>query len=139
VRAIEVIFNDTVRSASERHREYENLFAANFEFYDAPPDYPFIIEEARGLFEAEESGDIESLRADIDFKPAANLDPTQPGREDWKEVLVTNIHVRLMFNPNDGMEMIHGGATILAYPAPDGSRWFLGEWIVLPRPRPILQ
>ena len=138
VRAVEVIFNDTVRSASERLREYSNLFAPDFEFHDPPPRYPFILEEARGLFEGQESGDIYSLRASIVFKPAADLDPPEPGRENWKVMFASNIGFRLLMTPSDGYEENGGQAMILAYPTAGGSRWFIAEWFVLPRPRPIL-
>jgi hypothetical protein len=143
VRAIDVIFNDKVRDASERLREYKNLFDPEFVFHCQTVDGDscricpcryFTIDGAEALFAAQDSGGIYELRLDLSFKPAIDLDPPQPGREEWKMVFVSNVDFQLLVTPQDGWRVTGGQAEILAYPSADRRRWFIGEWFSLPRP-----
>jgi hypothetical protein len=112
-----------------------DLFASDFEC-DCQPQYPFLPEEARQLFEKQESGKIYSMRADFTFDQAQDLDPPQPGREGWKMMSVSSLTLKLLNTPNDGHENA-SRAMILARPAPGGTRWFIAEW-VCPSTTPLI-
>ena len=71
----------------------------------------------------------------MNFGTTQDLDPPQPGRDGWKEIFVSNVHLRLMFNFEDGLE-VNGGQAEFLFPPPVGGRWTIGEWIDLPRPEP---
>lgn len=149
VKAIQVIYTDKIRSANERKLAYENLLAppagcdtcAAFLF-----DFQAIDEQTQGtpdtwgrdqeiasaenIFLAQENQDIYELTLTIQYLPAEDLnDPQRPG---WKEVFATNVHLRLLTTPQDGFEVNGGQAQFRAYPAL--GRWWLAEWIDLPRP-----
>jgi hypothetical protein len=147
VKALEVIYTDKVRTATERRQEFENLLAKPagcdsctaflFDFQPADevthgtPDTwgrPEEVQSHENLFQAQDNGDIESLTLTIQQAPPEDMN--QQGREGWKSILATNVHLRLMFNPNDGLEVNQGQAEFRVYPY--GGRWWLGEWIDLP-------
>jgi hypothetical protein len=86
-----------------------------------------------GMFSAQDNGNIYSLALAITHGPAIDLDPPQQGREGWKEIFADHVHLRLMFNPEDGLE-VNGGQAEFLFPPPVGGRWFIGEWKDLPRP-----
>ena len=87
------------------------------------------------MFTAQDKGEIYSLRVSMIFGTAQDLDPPQPGLEGWKDILVTHVSLRLMFSPEDGLE-VSGGQAEFLFPPPVGGRWTIGEWIDLPRPAP---
>ena len=148
VKAIEVIFNDTLRSAGARVEEFGDLFAPDFRHFietigwDAGWGLDQEIAQARILFEARDGGDIETLGLRIMHDPAGALYPPEEDREGWKEVFVTRLDLLLVRRPGyEVPEDVHwvrsglaGQARIKFSPAPDGSRWFIAEWLELPRP-----
>ncbi len=145
IKAIEVIYNDKVRSASERLVAYDSLFAPGFLFYlqpvdqehGLPPSWGFATEHEShdGIFHAQDDGRIYSLTLSIVHDPARDLYPPEEGREGWKEVFATNVNLRLLYNPNDGLEVNGGqGRYKMFQVSPPTGRWYIGEWIDLPRP-----
>jgi len=150
VKAIQVIYTDKIRSATERKLAYENLLAPppgcppdtceaflfDFQPVDEQAGTPASwggseeIQSAENIFQAHESGAIHELTLTIQYLPAEDLnDVDRPG---WKEVFATNVHLRLLTTPQDGFEVLGGQARFRAYPAQ--GRWWLGEWIDLERP-----
>ena len=146
---IKILYNDKVRSATERRIEFEKLLApppgcdtCQAFFFDFQP----IDEQTQGtpdtwgrdqeiqananIFQAQANGDIYELTLDIQVLPPADLN----GRPGWKEIFATNVHLRLLTTPYDGFEVNGGQAQFRAYPAQ--GRWYIGEWIDLPRPGP---
>jgi hypothetical protein len=148
---IEILYTDSVRTATERKTEYEKLLAPpsgcdtcraflfDFQPADEQSGTPDTwgrdqeIEATTNIFRAQETGGIHELTLTIQFLPATEIqdDPEKPG---WKEVFATNVHLRLLTTPQDGFEVLGGQAQFQAYP--HGGRWWLGEWIDLPRPEP---
>ncbi len=152
LRAIEVIYKDRVRTAEEKAAEYAKLLAPltptdpGFVFHFTPQDVgnglpetwgvDAEIEAHAGLFTALAGGQLHSLELRMTLNPARDLDPPQPGREDWQEIFATSIYLVLMFNPDDGLAVVGGQGRFLLAPAAGGT-WVLAEWIELPRPTPI--
>lgn len=139
VRAIEVIFNDNIRNAVERRQAYQDLFGPGLQCTDSDSCQTclctFIDPEAVGnIFRGQENGSIYSLSLVLTIEPAIHLDPPQPGREDWKLVPVPNIHLRLLYNPRKGLEVLDRQATVMVYPSADRGRWFIAEVLSSPRP-----
>ena len=143
IRAVEALFNDTVRSAQEKTSAYENLFIADMVFrcppWRATADdsldcaYPFRPEQARKVFEAIEGG---SSAVTVGFTMGLPLDLTDPipGREAWKMVFVTNVHVRII-GPEGGIELNGSQAEIVVAPLDArGTMWQIAEWTPFPRP-----
>jgi len=144
--ALEVIYNDTVRSASQRLQLYTNLFPERddptlaFIFLlqqsdiddGLPPSWGRDVEIAvhERMFEAQENRDIFSLRLTIRYDPAAPLEFPPTGQESWMEVRATNISLRLLFNPDDGLEVNNGRARFKMAPDNDENptRWYIAEW-----------
>jgi hypothetical protein len=150
VSAIEVIYNDDVRSPRERLDAYASLlsdYSAPFEEAfiflltpadiesGLPPTWGLDSELAahRAIFEAQGAGDIHSLELQIVHNPAQDLTPPEPGREGWKHVFATNVYLRLMFNVEDGLE-VNGGQADFMFPPPHDGRFKIAEWRDLPRP-----
>ncbi len=165
---LQTIYNDKEHSAIERRNEYEKLFfpgdpdvdppVIGFIFRFQPADIQNGLPESwgldsevaahEGLFNAQENGDIYSLQLAITRGPATPLDPAPAGREEWQEIFASNVYLRLMFNPNDGLEVNGGQAEFLFAPDldqpiyapsnPDSiasyGRYWIGEWKDLPRP-----
>lgn len=146
---IQVLYNDTVRTAAERRIEYEKLLAPpagcdtcvaflfDFQPSDEVSGTPDTwgrdqeIQANANIFQAHANGGIFELTLAIQSLPAQDInDPEKPG---WKEIYATNVHLRLLTSPHDGFEMRHGQAQFRAYPAQ--GRWWIGEWIDLPSPR----
>lgn len=153
IAALEVIYNDAARDAQERLLLYEDRIAESgfkFKFQPSdvgtdpsgtgariPPDWGRD-EEIRAherLFSAQQSGEVYSLTLDIERQSDREIDPPQEGKEGWRLIWATNVQLRLMFNPNDGLEVNGGQADF--YLAPDDpeqpSRWWIGEWVDRPR------
>jgi len=145
---IEVLYNDNVRTAAEKKAEYEKLlgppagcdscpsFIFDFQPKDevnGTPDTWGRVEEIQAqanIFQAKANRQIRELRLQIEFLPAEDLnDPSRPG---WKEVFASNVHLRLLTTPSDGYDVHGAQAQFRVYPAK--GRWFIGEWIDLPRP-----
>lgn len=165
---LQTIYNDKEHSARERRDVYQTLFLQGDSNADPPvPGFIFRFQPAdianglpeswgldaevaahEGLFNAQENGDIYSLQLAITRGPATLLDPPQAGREKWMEIFASNVYLRLMFNPNDGLEVNGGQAEfqfapdltkpIYAVSNPDSiatyGQYWVGEWKDLPRP-----
>jgi hypothetical protein len=145
-----IIYNDTLRSAAERQDAYGDLLLAAggepprpdfvFRFQDVdiqgglPPSWGLAQEIAAhsNLFAAQENGEVYSLELDVTYGDPEPLEPPQTGREDWREILATNVNLRLLFNPNDGIEVEGGQAEFQLAPFDD--RWYIAGWTDLPRP-----
>ena len=66
-----------------------------------------------------------------------------PEKVDWQQIFASNVYLRLMFNPNDGLE-VNGGQADFEFapeltkpPAQPGGLYggyWIGEWTDLPRP-----
>jgi hypothetical protein len=145
VKALEVIYNDKVRSASERLLAYDSLFSRDFIFrFQAvdianglPPSWGISeeLESALGMFTAQDESRIYSLILSITHAQAQDLYPPVEGREGWKEVFATNIYLKLLNNPDDGFEVNGGqGEYQMSQVRPPTGRWYIREWIDLPRP-----
>jgi hypothetical protein len=136
VQSIAVIYNAGDRPADERLSAYESLFDPDFAFRFLPGDVangsprmwglPEELSAHAGLFESQERGEIYSLDLEIAWDPAVDLAPPEEGREGWKEVLVTSVHMRVLFNPEDGLDWSGAQSRFLAKPA--NGRWYLAEW-----------
>lgn len=156
------IYNDKEHTTAKRMAAYEDLFLHP----DAAPPWPGFIfrfqpadmlqglpptwgldaelEAHRGLFSALERAEIYSLELRIthgETEPIAD----DPDKVDWEEIFATNVYLRLMFNPNDGLEVNGGQASFEFAPDPalppaEGARFYgrywIGEWTDLPRPVP---
>ena len=148
IKNLQAIYNDKVFSAGERNVLYADLFSADntslppFLFNFQPVDVEPGEEPSWGLdaelrahenmFRALEDRNIHSLELTIEQRPPEPLEFPGPGQEDWVEILATNVFLRLMFNPQDGLLVDGGQAEFLLAPA-DG-RWYLVDWKDLPRP-----
>ncbi len=146
------IYDDKVRTAVDRRQAYENLFPPDevdpeeaFQFKFQPADIKLGLPESWGkdaeiaaheaLFLAQENGQVYSLDLNILFNDPIDLNET--GREGWKMIFANQVQLRLMFNPEDGLEVIGGQAEFkfAPPPAPPAEQiWFLNEWVDLPRP-----
>jgi hypothetical protein len=152
VSAIEVIYNDDVRSPQERFDAYANLLSDNmapieeafiFQLTPAdnqnglPPSWGLDSELAahRAIFNAQGAGDIYSLELAIVHGSAQDLTPPDPEREGWKQVFATNVYLRLMFDMSNGLEVNGGQAMFMFPPARDG-KFKIAVWRDLPRPSP---
>ena len=145
--SLEAIYNDKEHSAIERLNAYESLFLRpvveppqqgfifNFQPADIanglPPSWSLDseLEAHNGLFNAQQNGEIYLLELRI-TRGAIEDDPEHTG---WKEIFASNVYLRLMFNPNDGLE-VNGGQAEFDF-APDTALpgWWIGEWTDLPR------
>jgi hypothetical protein len=148
IAALEVIYNDKTRGANERFQAYENLFppadddSLSFIFFFQPDDIEpgeegswglaGELEAHRNMFRAQEEGQIYSLELRIQRQPPEELEFPQPGQENWVQIFATNVNLRLMFNPNDGL-LVDGGQAEFKL-APKNNRWYMTEWKDLPRP-----
>src|SRR5687767_9507956 len=86
---IEVLYNDRQRNVSDRLARYDELFSRDFIFRFPPPDIfgppaswgiKTEVEAHRGIFAAQDEGGIYSLSLHMNYHPAQDLDPAQPGR-----------------------------------------------------------
>jgi len=152
IKGLQVIYNDKVRGPQERIDAYVNLLSASgsdpneafiFQFMPAdiqmglPPSWGLDSELAahRAIFNAQSTGEVYSLELRITHDPAQDLTPPEVGREGWKQVLATNVYLRLMLNLEDGLEVNGGQAKFVFPPAHDG-KFKIAEWFDLPRPSP---
>jgi hypothetical protein len=149
VKGLEVTYTDKVRSATERKQVYENLLAKPpacdtcraflFDFQPADEDQGTPaswgrseeVASAENIFQAQENGGIFELTLTIESLPEEEI-VGDPEKEGWHEVFATNVHLRLLTTPQDGFEVIGGQAQFQAYQY--DNRWWLAEWIDLPRP-----
>jgi hypothetical protein len=145
---LQAIYNDKVRSATERRQFYEQLlppegtpvedaFTFHFQAVDIggeiPPSWPKDAEIAAhdALFRAQESGDVYSLELRITHDDPEPVN--QIGREDWLEIFASNVYLLLMYNIQDGLEVSGGQAKFLFAPPVD-SLYVINDWTDLPRP-----
>ena len=87
------------------------------------------------MFSAQAAGNIYSLELRVTHNPAQDLSPADPDRDGWKEVFVTNVYLKLMFNLEDGLE-VNGGQAEFKFPPAENGQFKIGDWIDLPRPAP---
>jgi hypothetical protein len=135
VAAIEVIYNDRTHSTSERLTAYESLFDSTFLFWFrpdlyVPPTWPLSVELAahQNMFAAQDIGLVTSIELHIDYGAATDLDPPQPGREGWQEVFARAVHLRIMFDPYNGLEVVDDPAKF-RFPPPINGRYRIAEWV----------
>jgi hypothetical protein len=144
ISSIELIYNDRTHGADERLAGYASLFDSTFRFtfylndIGIPQSWGLEeeLEAHANMFAAQSAGGIYSIELRATHNPAADLNPPQVGREGWKEIFVTNVYLRLMFNPEDGLE-INGGQTEFLFPPAAEGRFRIAEWTDLPRPGPL--
>lgn len=144
VLALEVIYNDKVRTATERRDAYANLLGPSFLFHFQAVDQPSCncenwgrdeeIAAHENIFQKQDSREIYSLQLDITFTPATNIDPADPNKPDslWQEVFATNVYLKLLTSPQDGFEV--NGAQAEFHCHKGNGRWYIGDWFDLPRP-----
>ena len=156
------IYNDKEHSAIERVNAYDSLFLKpdpnadpprtgflfNFQPADQQQGLPANwgldaeLEAHRGLFTAQENGEIYLLELRITYGATEPID-NDPEKVDWQQIFASNVYLRLMFNPNDGLE-VNGGQADFEF-APELSKppaqpgglyggYWIGEWTDLPRP-----
>ena len=140
---LEAVYNDRVRQPEERLAAFQDLFAPDLAFIVPPADLGRGLPASWGLetevaihrrmFEAQARREIRSLALVLAHPPAAQLDPPQEGRDDWKEVFVPMVALRLLWNAADGLDATGGQCRFLAEPR--AGRWYIREWIELQRPR----
>ncbi len=139
--AFEILYNDEVRSASQRLEEFQELFPApdaqDIEPYifklqpadvgggELPPNWG-VSEELRiheNIFAAQESREIHSLTLTWLKAPK-----TQRLDGNW-EIGVSNVNLRLLFGPDDGFEVRAGLANFVFQEDPNTpDRWYIIEW-----------
>ena len=142
------IYDDKVRTAVERRQAYESLFPPDevdpdeaflFKFQQADRDQGLPeswgkdseIAAHEALFLAQENREVYSLDLNILFNDPIDLNET--GREGWKLIFANSVQLRLMFNPEDGLE-VNGGQAEFKFAPPVETIWYLNEWVDLPRP-----
>ncbi len=146
IEALQVIYNDQVRSAAERLQAYQNLFAPAD--HDSLPGFIYrfhvggVGQQVWGLdselqahdnmFQAQANRDVLSLELSIQYELGTPLEFPEPGHENWQVIFATSVYLRLMFNPQDGLLVDRAQATFQCAPA-DG-RWYICDWEDLPRP-----
>lgn len=161
------IYNDKEHSALERVNAYDSLFLKQtptrtgfiFNFQPAdigppnnlPPSWGLDeeLEAHRGLFTAQDNGEIYLLELRMTYGAADSLDSLPEGETGWDTIFVSNVYLRLMFNPNDGLE-VNGGQADFTFapdlatarnvlPTPPGhlpffEKYWIANWKDLPRP-----
>jgi hypothetical protein len=142
VRNLEVLYNDRLRSAGRRGDAFGDLLAPGFVFHLQPIDvdrglpasWGAATEAAahRALFGAQARREVRALELVLDAGEPHPLDPPEPGREGWQEVVAPAVVLRLETGPWEGIEVTGSGARFLLAPA--GERWLLGAWYDVPRP-----
>lgn len=160
---LQTIYNDREHSVAERLAEYEKLllhpssappfpgFRFNLQPADIAQGLPDSwgldgeLEAHRGLFTAQADSNIYSLTLRITYGQTERIDG-DPERVDWEGIFASNVYLRLMFNPNDGLEVNGGQASFefapdTSKPPAEGARFYGGYWIAewtdLPRPAPL--
>lgn len=140
VSALEILYNED-HSDSDRLAGYATLLDSSFVFHFQANDIGLPQSWGRedelaahaGMFGAQSGGDIYMLELRITHDSAEDLSPPEVGREGWQEIFATNVYLRLMFNPEDGLEVNGGQAEFKFPPAKDGL-FKLADWTDLPRP-----
>lgn len=137
VRNIELIYDDTLHTAAERSAAFEDLLGPFFLFHFQPADreacgcenwgHEEEVQKHRRLFQAQESGQIYSLRLDIQISPAEDV-PNMPG---LKRVFA-EFFLEVLQAPNDGYVVRSRAEFRMEL---SGERWLIREWYDLP-PRP---
>jgi len=159
------IYNAKEYTMIERLSAYDSLFLRQsddpprlgflFEFQPAdiaqglPPSWGIDpeLEAHRGLFTAQDNGEIYLLELRMTYGAVDSLEVTEP-ETGWDTIFVSNVYLRLMFNPNDGLE-VNGGQAEFTFapdlysartrPAPTGHNpyfqsYWIAKWKDLPRP-----
>ncbi len=142
LKALKVIYNDKVRSATERRIAYENLLSPDFIFYFQPVDYDSCgcqdwgrdedIQSAANIFQQQDDGLIYSLRLDLQYGDPTDIDPPDPNKPGWKRIFVSNVFLELLRDPNNGFVVNGGQAEFEMQPL--NNRWYIARWRDLPRP-----
>jgi len=147
---IRALYNDKGRRVAERVARYADLFLPvgsqpgfvfNFQPADIhnglPPSWGLNeeIEAHRGLFTAQDNGEIFLLELGMTYGSTYPIE-NDPEHVGWQAIFVSNVYLRLMFNPNDGLE-VNGGQAEFLFPPAVEDRWYIGEWTDLPRPGPL--
>ena len=84
------------------------------------------------MFEAQQPRQIFSLSLTIQRLPPEPVELPGPGQEEWRQIFATNVNLRLLFAPDDGLEVQGAQAEFITAQADD--RWYLVEWTDLPSP-----
>ncbi len=158
------IYNAKEYSMIERLSAYDSLFLRNsddpprqgFLFEFQPADVPETgpswgidpeLEAHRGLFTAQDNGDVYLLELRMTYGAVDSLEVDAP-ETGWDTIFVSNVYLRLMFNPNDGLE-VNGGQAEFTFapdlysartrPAPPNHNpyfqsYWIAKWKDLPRP-----
>ncbi len=158
------IYNDDEHTALERVNAYDSLLLrpdastnpprTGFKFILQPADIQHGLpaswgldaemEAHRGLFEAQADTSIYLLELRITHGATERI-ANDPEKVDWEAIFASNVYLRLMFNPNDGLEVNGAQANFefapdTAQPPAEGGRYYgrywIGEWTDLPRPAP---
>ncbi len=140
VAALQAIYNDHQSGASERLEAYAELFVP--QAHQALPPYlhqclaadstiqdSWGLEEelsrARDLFYRQGAREIFSLELHIEHEPPFPVEP-QPPEYAAVRISATNVLLRLMFNPQDGLLVYGGSGDFLV--VEERGRWFIAEW-----------
>jgi hypothetical protein len=150
LRAIQVLYNDTVRTAQDRFDAYANLFPPtdhpilpSFVFryggndIGAPPIRWETAEELdvhRNLFQAQDGQKISELTLNLTYSHPTDLDPPIPGRKGWKESFVTSSYISFQ-RPGEESVRIDVRDTRFVM-APGDDRWYIVDWYELPASAP---
>lgn len=143
IEAIEIIYNDKVRSARERSEAYASLFEPAFIFHFQGADVAHGLPETwqleqelaahSRLFDAQERGNIYSVELVVRHGPAIGLIPSELGSAGWKEVFASYVYMRVMTNLEDGFE-VNGGRAVFVFSPPSDGNWQIAAWMDLPGP-----
>ena len=142
IAAMQIIYNEK-HSAESRRAGYASLLDSAFVFHfqpadindGLPPSWGLEDELAAhaGIFGAQSANRIYSIELRVIHDPAGDLSPPEVGREGWQEIFATNVYLRLMLNPEDGLE-VNGGQAEFKFPPAKNGQFKIGDWTDLPRP-----
>lgn len=139
------IYNDSVRTAEGRREAFADLLWPDFLFHFQPVDQSSCgcvnwgrddeIKTHANIFSRQDRGEIYSLTLEMDISPATDLDPPDPTKPGWKEVMATNVDLLLLVTRQDGYRVTGGQAGFQM--TRSGDRWTIGDWYDLPRPEAV--
>jgi hypothetical protein len=142
IAAMQIIYNEK-HSVESRRVGYASLLDTAFVFHfqpadiDAglPPSWGLEDELAAhaGIFGGQTANRVYSIELRVIHDPADDLSPPEVGREGWQEIFATNVYLRLMFNPEDGLE-VNGGQAEFKFPPAKNGQFKIADWADLPRP-----
>jgi hypothetical protein len=143
ISAMQILYNDKTHGDSDRLAGYASLFDSAFVFHFQPADVNIglpaswnldaELDAHAAIFGAQAARNIYSLELRVIHDPAEELTPAEIGREDWQEIFATNVYLRVMFNPQDGLE-VNGGQAEFKFPPAKNGQFKIGDWADLPRP-----